>query len=117
MSEGGWKPLQHTAGQAFDVYQNDVYCVLIEHIGNGLLHINIKRHDNAPLRDWPHFQQIKNELLGPECEAFEIYPPESSKFDTGNVYHLWGWADPAIRLSELLNGARCAQTPITLGEI
>ena len=48
--------------------------------------------------DWRHRQLIKNQLLGEECEAVEIYPAESRLNDTSNKYHLWGFTDPNIRL-------------------
>jgi hypothetical protein len=64
----------------------------------GLIHLNIRRRDGAPiLRDWRHFQQIKNELIGEECEAIELYPAESRKVDASNKYHIWGYADPTWR--------------------
>lgn len=63
-----------------------------------LIHLNIRRRDGGPiLRDWRHFQQIKNELLGEECEAIELYPAESRMVDTSNKYHLWGYNDPTFR--------------------
>jgi hypothetical protein len=34
-------------------------------------------------------QRIKNEILGPEEEAMELYPTESRLMDTANQYHLW----------------------------
>ncbi len=48
-------------------------------------------------RDWRHFQKIKNELLGPEEEAVELYPAESRLVDLSNEYSLWsikGWKWP-----------------------
>lgn len=78
---------------------NDTYQVQRrEFPDSSLIHLNIRRRDGGPiLRDWRHFQQIKNELLGEECEAIELYPAESRKVDTSNKYHLWGYADPTFR--------------------
>jgi multidrug resistance efflux pump len=45
----------------------------------------------------PQGQQIKNELVGEECEGIELYPAESRKVDTSNKYHMWCIADPAFR--------------------
>jgi hypothetical protein len=53
------------------------------------VHLSIKRFDRGPVRDWRHLQQIKNEVVGPEAEAFEIFPAESRLVDTANQYHLW----------------------------
>jgi len=54
-----------------------------------MLHINIRRRDGGMFKDWRHFQQIKNEVAGPEREAFEMYPAESRLVDTSNKWHLW----------------------------
>lgn len=60
--------------------------------------INIRRRDgNIIRRDWREFQAIKNQLVGPEVEAIELYPAESRLVDTGNKYHLWGILDPKHR--------------------
>jgi hypothetical protein len=49
------------------------------------------------VHDWRDLQRIKNELVGPECEAVELYPAESRLVDTANQYHLWADADPTYR--------------------
>jgi hypothetical protein len=77
-----------------ELWLNDLYQVQVMRIGDHGVHINIRRRNGGPiLRDWRHFQQIKNELLGPECEAIELYPAESRKVDESNKYHLWGFDD------------------------
>lgn len=77
---------------------NDIYQVAVRELGNGVVHINIRRRDGGPiLRDWRHFQHIKNEILGEECEAIELYPAESRLVDTSNKYHLIGSRDPTFR--------------------
>jgi len=79
-------------------WRNDLYQVQVREYGETGVHINIRRIDGAPcIRDWRHFQQIKNEILGEECEAVELYPAESRKVDTSNKYHLFGYRDPAFR--------------------
>jgi hypothetical protein len=80
------------------IWINDTYQVQRRELDGGLVHINIRRRDGGPImRDWRHFQQIKNEMLGDECEAVELYPAESRKVDASNKYHLWGYADPTWR--------------------
>jgi hypothetical protein len=49
------------------------------------------------MRDWRHFQRVKNEIVGSECEAVELYPAESRLTDTTNKYWLWAVADPTFR--------------------
>jgi hypothetical protein len=56
---------------------------------DGSMHLSFKRNDRAAVRDWRHFQAIKNEVAGPEREAIEIFPPESMLVDAANEYHLF----------------------------
>jgi len=78
---------------------NDLYQVQVRPLPEiRFVHLNIRRRDGGPiLRDWRHFQQIKNELVGPECEAIELYPAESRLVDQTNKYHLYACTDPAFR--------------------
>lgn len=86
-----------------EVYLNDTYQVNIKRIkwidgiDDKLVHISIKRIDKQPIHDWRDLQDIKNQLLGKECEAIELYPAESRKVDTANQYHLWGINDSTYR--------------------
>lgn len=80
------------------VYLNDQYQVNVRHIEHSFYHLSIKRIDKEAIHDWRDLQEIKNKLLGPECEAVEVYPKESRLVDTANQYHLWGWKDPKYRL-------------------
>lgn len=56
-----------------------------------LIHLSIKRNDKSPVHDWRDLQRIKNEILGPEEEACELYPAESRMVDGANQYHLWSF--------------------------
>lgn len=81
-----------------ELYINDLYQVQVRRYDNNLVHLNIRRRDGAhDIRDWRHFQRIKNELIGEECEAIELYPAESRLVDTSNKFHLWAIADPKFR--------------------
>jgi hypothetical protein len=64
----------------------------------GWTHLMIRRRDGKPDVPWSHKQRIKSELVGPECEAVELFPAESRLFDLAHVYHLWTNADPRDRL-------------------
>lgn len=70
-----------------EVWMNRIYLVYIG--TKGLLHALVRRIDERPIREWSHMQRIKNELLGTEVEAVELYPAESRKVDDHNWYHLW----------------------------
>lgn len=99
----GWTPLvqaadsqNHVTGEvktpdesgADEVWGNNLYTVHVRHTDR-YVHLSIHRHDRAPARDWRHFQRIKNEIVGPEFEAVEVYPSEARLVDTSNQYHLW----------------------------
>jgi hypothetical protein len=60
--------------------------------------LSIKRRDKAPVHDWRDLQVIKNLIVGPEHEGFEIYPAESRLVDTANQYHVFVFLDPKVRL-------------------
>jgi hypothetical protein len=108
----GWYRLQRSYGStrmqsdgSYDCYStmehwdNDEYWVMLDKKcqtavydtfhGNPLWHLVIRRIDEQPCRDWQMFQAIKNEVVGPEYEAVEIYPAQSRIMDVGNLYHLW----------------------------
>lgn len=79
-------------------FVNDIYQVSATRMTDGWIWLNIRRRDGRVIfRDWRHFQRIKNEILGPECEAVELYPAESRLVDTSNKYVLVGNIDPAYR--------------------
>ena len=52
-------------------------------------HVSIRRRDRRSVTSWRDFQDIKNQLCGPEREAVEMYPAESRLVDGANQYHLW----------------------------
>lgn len=84
-----------------DWFRNNIYQVVrrIDEFPSGrTFHLSIKRLDQKPVRSWRDFQRIKNELIGPEYEAVEIYPADERLVDTANQYHLWGFAIPEYRL-------------------
>ena len=99
-----WEPLQR--GHLTDplppgvpepnaVFLNTEYMVQVNlghhpEVGD-FAHISIRRQDRAAIHDWRDLQRIKNELLGPEAEAIELYPAESRLTDSANQYHLWGF--------------------------
>tara|TARA_Y100001973_G_C5164440_1_gene315296 strand:+ start:491 stop:1162 length:672 start_codon:yes stop_codon:yes gene_type:complete len=53
--------------------------------------LSVVRLDKQPVFDWRDLQRIKNELLGPEREAVDLFPSEARLVDTGNTYHIWAF--------------------------
>jgi hypothetical protein len=76
-------------GPMDELWSNGEYEVMVWKNPNGTKHLSIKRMDRAPVRNWRHMQQIKNEVAGPFAEAVELYPSEARVMDNANQYHLW----------------------------
>jgi hypothetical protein len=70
------------------LYTNDAYYVEVR-AKPPFVHLDIRRHDGGDCKNWRELQQIKNEIVGPEHEAVELFPAESRLVDTANQYHLW----------------------------
>lgn len=82
------------------VFQNNLYRVEIVNTSPGtptFIHLAISRHDRGTCNEWADMQRIKNEIVGPEYEAMEIFPAESRLVNTGNEYHLWVHSDRSYR--------------------
>lgn len=107
-----WTEAAHIFDNASDcdeVWMNDVYTVEVTMPREGefpLIHLSIKRNDREPCHDWRDLQRIKNQLLGPTCEAVELYPASERVVDTANQYHLWGSRDPGFRFPIGFNSGR-----------
>jgi hypothetical protein len=89
-------------GLTGDWWGNDSYRVLRVKSkpwdGRPMVQFSIKRHDGKPIDPpWRDKQEIKNQLVGNECEGMELYPAESRKNDQDNQYHLWVIDDRTFR--------------------
>ncbi len=67
--------------------------VFWEEQGLSMIHLSIKRIDKKSIHDWRDLQLIKNELIGEEYFAVEVYPSEADLHDSVNQYHLWVFTD------------------------
>jgi hypothetical protein len=91
-----WKPMVFIRNESDPVnnsrnvaiYQNNIYLCLVREYYE-ITHLSIKRYDKAPIHNWQHLQQLKNDICGEEREGMEIYPAMSRIVDTCNQYHLW----------------------------
>jgi hypothetical protein len=109
--------------QQEEIWLNEIYQVATirstHEIFGEVMQINIRRRDgNVIFRDWRHFQDIKNQLAGPECEGLELYPAESRLVDTANKYHLWVILNPELGIPigwhegrNVTNGRKGKQLP------
>jgi len=53
--------------------------------------ISVSNIDETARHDWRDFQRIKNDLVGKEWEALELYPSESRLRDPSNRFYLWAF--------------------------
>lgn len=53
-----------------------------------VLHLWIRNKPNTSI-SWAEKQRIKDELVGPERVAVEVFPARSRLIDHANMYHLW----------------------------
>ena len=87
-----WKKakMQYQRLASDEIWVNDKYQVNIDRsiVSNNTswIPLSIKTHNKEPARDWREFQQIKNELVGPEHEGIELYPADSRVVDTSNQF-------------------------------
>lgn len=88
---------EHFKQENLTQWINDVYSVGRYDDGD-IIHLSIKRIDKEPIHDWRDMQEIKNQLVGKEHEAVEIYPKESRRVDMANQYHLWCFADERFEI-------------------
>lgn len=87
------KPRPDLLSDQETMWQNKFYVVfrkyLTAHGADGPMHLSIRHQQRKAIRDWRHFQRIKNELAGAQREAIEIFPPEALLVDGANQYHLF----------------------------
>lgn len=77
-----------------EVWLNDRYQVVVRRdivVPNfpSVHWLSIKRLDRECVHDWRDLQLIKNELVGPDHEGFELYSAEWRLVDSANQYHLF----------------------------
>ena len=86
-----------------EVYLNSRYQVNVRRFetpgfGCGrMVELSIKTLEKDARHDWRDFQAIKNALVGPECEAVELYPAESRLVDTANQFFVFAIPEPGVR--------------------
>ena len=52
-------------------------------------HLKVRRRDGQDGISWDQLQQVKNDLLGEEVTAIEIYPAAYDLVDEAPIRHLW----------------------------
>lgn len=89
--------VQEVREKLLGVAINSRYQVYVYDAGTGrfgrMVWLSIKTLDKSARHDWRDLQRIKNEVVGPQYDAVEIYPAEKKLVDTSNQYHLWVFLD------------------------
>lgn len=85
-----------TCGDFSERYANDLYSVSVVR-GHPFIRLSILRLDGQPFKTWKDLQEIKNQLVGLDHEAAELFPAQSRQVCGTNEYHLWVHADPEYR--------------------
>lgn len=60
-------------------------------MGGAFVRIGIMRIDQSAIHDFRDYQEIKNDVCGPDWEAIELYPAESRLVDPSNYFMLWAF--------------------------
>lgn len=69
-------------------WANELYAVFVRDAPNGITHLAIRTISSLE-PPWRDLQRIKNELLGEDRYAVQIYPAQDRLIDEADMYHLW----------------------------
>jgi hypothetical protein len=73
-------------------FVNNLYSVQVSELlteAGSVVHLWIRRHDESTTRSWSELQRIKDELVGRDRTAVEVFPPADEVVDQANMFHLW----------------------------
>lgn len=103
----GWNSFEDAMDEVIDrgipmprglhrVWKNNVYVVQAFLKPEGITLLMVRRNDAEPIRSWSDMQRIKNELMGIDRVAVEVYPRERDVVDEAHMYHLWVYPEGYI---------------------
>lgn len=88
-----WTPFHQYACDSADfLLKNKTHTVLIHLINDtpdGWVALSIKRNDRQAECDWRILQRIKNDIMGEDREAVQLFPSMQRVLDTANQYFLF----------------------------
>lgn len=79
------------ASEVSRVWRNGVFVVLFREVRTAwgpVVHLAVRTVGNNVV-EWAEKQRIKDELMGPERLAVEVFPPRSDLVDEADMYHVW----------------------------
>jgi len=74
-----------------ETWGNDRYTVnvhLLDADRDGFVELAVHNHRRTPHVPWRHLQQIKDEVMGADREAVQLFPAQGRLVDTANEYWL-----------------------------
>lgn len=75
-----------------ETWSNEAYIAVIRRDAyQRVICLAIRRKDGQQIDNWRAKWHIKNDILGPEAEAIELYPAKSRMIDMSNTYWLWAF--------------------------
>jgi hypothetical protein len=90
-----------------ECWENYLYTITVQRFEHGwpfgdgpYVRIGVASNDGEARHDWRELQRIKNDVVGPEWEAVELFPAESRLLDPSNYYLLW--CAPKIPIGETI---------------
>ena len=67
-------------------------------------HMKVQRLDGKDGISWDDLQRLKDEHLGPDALAVELYPPASRVVNEVNMRHLWEVPEEVLPIGFLQGG-------------
>ncbi len=91
---GEWEERSHLASHphapegCVQCWVNNKYSVQL--IARGELEVlMVRRHDEGDEYPWRDLQRIKNELVGEDREAVQVFPKQGEVVDVADMAHIW----------------------------
>jgi hypothetical protein len=75
-----------------ETWGNDRYTVNVHFLDgdrDGFVEVGVHNHNRTPHVPWRHLQQIKNEVMGADREAVQLFPADDRLVDTANEFWLY----------------------------
>jgi len=69
-------------------FRNGEFVVGLQQVTYRFIYVLVNRCDRGTI-SWPELQEIKNQLVGQDRWAFQLFPAEGEKIDMVNTYHLF----------------------------
>ena len=87
-------------GKLLGFYANNLFSIQCFEV-RGVKVYGIRRHDQATNISWETKQRIKNEIIGKDISAIEVFPRDCDLVDQANMYWLWVVDCSSLNLQDL----------------